>query len=100
MKRARPRAFEEVRAAMDPADRARVDRIESFVDPGEPCESHNKVVFGEHQDGTWFVAHQDSDGGMYDVTFSGEEAERRARAYFAALKSGACKIVRAGPPRH
>jgi hypothetical protein len=48
----------------------------------------------------WRVEYFDDDGGCYVTIFAGPSAEQRARDYFAALKAGAMKIVRDGPPTH
>lgn len=40
----------------------------------------------------WRVEYQDDDGGCYVTIFAGPFAERRALAYFAALKSGALEL--------
>jgi hypothetical protein len=43
--------------------------------------------------GKWRVEYQDDDGACYIVTFTGPAADRRARAYFQALRSGALALV-------
>jgi hypothetical protein len=50
--------------------------------------------------GEWRVEYQDDDGGCYVTIFAGPGAERRARDYFNAIKSGALKTVRYGPTEH
>ena len=50
--------------------------------------------------GEWRVEYQDDDGGCYMTIFAGPKAERRARDYFNALKTGALKTVRDGPLEH
>jgi hypothetical protein len=42
----------------------------------------------------WIVEWLDSDGGCYVTTFDGPFAERRAREYFGALKTGQLKVQR------
>jgi hypothetical protein len=42
----------------------------------------------------WFIEWFDGDGGCYVTTFNGPLAERRARDYFGALKSGQLKVLR------
>ena len=69
-----------------------------------PCENdfHADVIL--HEDfggnGEWRVEYQDDDGACYVTIFAGPVAERRARDYFEALKSGALKTVREGPLEH
>jgi hypothetical protein len=101
MRRASPRTLEEVIAAMDPADHARLVRVESFVDVGAGSEHKNLVLLmpDRDRDGLWHVGHEDSDGAMYEASFEDPEAERRARDYFEALNDGRIKTLRAGPPR-
>jgi hypothetical protein len=43
---------------------------------------------------------QDDDRAIYLTVFADPEAEQRARDYFAALKGGGIKIIRAGAPSH
>ena len=40
----------------------------------------------------WRVEYEDHDGSCYVVVFPGADAERRARDYFAALKSSAIPL--------
>jgi hypothetical protein len=90
----RPRSFDEVIAALDPAERARVERIETFLDPNVDSDEA-EVSIGEDRDqpGEWRVEYfHRSDG--YVTIFAGPMAEQRARAYFDMLKSGALKIIR------
>jgi hypothetical protein len=91
----RPRTFAEVKAAQNPAELARLNAGEKFTD-------HESAVTlaDRHGNGDWRVEWFDDDGGCYVTIFAGEAAERRARAYFAALKSGALQVVRAGPRTH
>jgi hypothetical protein len=81
---------------------ARIDRVwtqgEHFDDPnGPPDDTWAREVF-VHPDceggNFWQVDWGDSDGGCYTTTFNGPMAEKRARAYFNALKSGQLKVLR------
>jgi hypothetical protein len=88
---ARPRTFEEVRAAnlKDPFHAARIARVES----GETFDGvsvHPDCEGGNH----WIVEWFDSDGGCYVTTFDGPLPEQRARDYFDALKAGRPKVLR------
>ena len=91
----RPKSsFDEVIAALDSAERARIDRLETFFDPNADKDDA-EVSVGEDRDqpGEWRVEYfQKPDG--YVTIFAGPMAEQRARAYFDALKSGALKIIR------
>jgi hypothetical protein len=98
---ARPRTFEEVLAAnlQDPFHSARLARLasgERFVDPTASDPSTGEVsVHPDCEGGShWLVEWGDDDGGCYVTTFDGPLAERRARDYFEALRSGQLK-----PPR-
>ena len=84
----RPRTFEEVVASQSPADRARWEASETFND------GQSDVLVIEGRDGDWQVEWLGSDGECYVTVFAGDAAERRARAYFAALKSGALEVMR------
>jgi hypothetical protein len=90
----RPRTFEEVVAAQSPADRARWAASDTFND------GQSDVLVIEACDGDWQVEWIGSDSECYVTVFAGEAAEARARAYFAALKSGALKVIRSGPVQH
>jgi hypothetical protein len=92
----RPRTFEEVKAAQDPAELARLNAGERFTDP----VSDVTVFADRHGNGDWRVEWFDDDGACYVTIFAGEAAEQRARAYFGALKGGALKVIRAGPLPH
>ena len=94
---ARPRTFEEVKAAnlADPFHAARIARLDSgerFDDPNGPSDDrwarevfvHPDCEGGSH----WMVDWGDRDGGCYVTTFDGPMAEQRAREYFDALKAG------------
>jgi len=58
------------------------------------------VIEDQARNGEWQVEHSDNGGGCYVTLFAGPEAERRARNYFQALKSGTIKIVREGATEH
>jgi hypothetical protein len=90
----RPRSsFDEVIAALDPAERTRIDRIETFFDPSADKDDAEVSVGEDPQPGEWRVEYfQKADG--YVTIFAGPMAEQRARAYFDALKSGALKVMR------
>ena len=96
----KPRAFQEVVAATDPALRERIERAELYRDPAVENGFHAYVMLQEDRDGNgeWLVSYQDDDGASYLTLFSGPKAERRARDYFHALKIGRIKTVRDGLP--
>ena len=98
----KPRTFEEVVAAEDPALRERMERAEFYRDPAVKNDFHAAVVLHEDRDrnGEWLVSYQDDDRAIYLTVFSGPEAQQRARDYFAALKGGGIKTIRAGAPSH
>jgi hypothetical protein len=85
----RPRSFEEVVAALSPAERTRIGRIETFT------ADQVEVNLAEDRDepGEWRVEYFDEDGACYVTIFAGPRAEPRARAYFEALKSGQLNII-------
>jgi hypothetical protein len=92
---ARPRTFEEVRAAnwQEPFHAARLARLRSgerFDDPTVSAPALREVsVHPDCEGGNhWMVEYFDSDGGCYVTTFDGPLAEQRARDYFFALKTG------------
>ena len=91
MRNTRPRTFKEVVAAQDPAEMARLERGDRFVDPSVNA-FHGEVSVNEDRFGTgeWRVENFDDDGGCYEPA-----AERRARDYFNSLKSGRLRWVRA-----
>ena len=100
---ARPRTFEEVRAAnlADPFHAARIARLESgetFDDPTATNDDRWAREVSVHPDceggSHWLVEWGDSDGGCYVTTFDGPMAEQRAREYFNALKAGRLKVLR------
>jgi hypothetical protein len=96
----KPRTFAEVVAAEDMAMRERIERAELYRDPAVENDFHADVILHEDLDGNgeWRVEYQDDDGGCYVTIFAGPAAERRARDYFTALKTGTVKTVRDGPP--
>jgi hypothetical protein len=98
----KPRTFEEVVAATDPAVRERIERAEIYSDPAVENDFHADVILMEDRDGNgeWRVEYQDDDGACYVTIFAGPAAERRARDYFEALKTGTLKTVRYGPSEH
>ena len=100
---ARPRTFEEVKAAnlADPFHAARIARLDSgerFDDPNGPSDDRWAREVFVHPDceggDFWQVDWGDSDGGCYTTTFDGPMAEQRARDYFDALKAGRLKVLR------
>jgi hypothetical protein len=93
MRGPRPRTFTEVVAAQDPTEIARLARGEHFTDPSVRS-FHAEVSVNEdrHGSGEWRVEYFDNDGGCYVTIFAGPASERRARDYFASLKSGRLKI--------
>ena len=100
MRSPRPRTFEEVVAAQDPTEMARLERGEHFTDPSVSA-FHGEVSVNEdrHGSGDWRVEYFDDDGGSYVTIFAGPASERRARDYFASLKSGRLKIQRESLPQ-
>jgi hypothetical protein len=100
---ARPRTFEEVRAAnlADPFHAARIARLDSgdrFDNPNGPSDDRWAREVFVHPDceggDFWQVDRGDRDGGCYVTTFDGPMAEQRARDYFRALKTGQLKVLR------
>jgi len=49
------------------------------------------------EEGIFRVEYNDDDGGSYVTIFAGPAAERRARAYFDALKAGTLKVITSLP---
>ena len=96
----RPRTFQQVVAAQDPTEMARLERGDRFVDPSVNA-FHGEVSVNEDRFGTgeWRVEYFDDDGGCYITIFAGPAAERRARDYFISLKSGRLSIQREPLPR-
>ena len=93
----KPRTFAELVAALDPELRARLERGESYNDPAVADAFQRQVMVFEDRRGSteWRVEYFDDDGGRYVTVFSGPEAERRAREYFAGLKGGQLRTIRA-----
>jgi hypothetical protein len=85
----RPRTFDEIIAALNPDERARIERIETFSDANAPNgEAEVSLAEDRDQPGEWRVEYfHEADG--YVKIFAGPLAQQRARAYFDALKSGA-----------
>jgi hypothetical protein len=102
MTKRRPRTFAEVVAAEDLAVRERIERAQLYRDPAVENDFHAEVILQEDLDGNgeWRVESQDDDGACYVTILAGPSADRRARDYFNALKSGALKTVRYGPSEH
>jgi hypothetical protein len=95
MRGSRPRTFEDVVAAQDPTEMAHLERGEHFTDPSvSPFHGEVSVNEDRHGSGEWRVEYFDDDGGCYVTIFAGPASERRARDYFASLKSGRLKIQR------
>jgi hypothetical protein len=100
---ARPRTFEEVKAAnlADPFHAARIARLnmgERFDDTSAASDDRWEREVSVHPDceggNHWLVEWGDSDGGCYVTVFDGPMAEQRARDYFDALKGGRLKVLR------
>jgi hypothetical protein len=93
----KPRTFAELVDALDPEERARLERRESFDDPAVRDGGLTKVTVFEdrHGSGEWHVEYNDDNGDCYVTVFAGPEAERRAQGYFAALKTGQLLTIRA-----
>jgi hypothetical protein len=98
----RAKTFAELVAAIDPALRERIERAQVYRDPAVENDFHADVILQEdlHGNGEWRVEYQDDDGACYVTIFAGQAAERRARDYFYALKTGVLKTVRDGPSEH
>lgn len=90
------RTFEQVVAATDPEELARLNRSEKYDDPAVADSGLCKVTVHEdrHDTGDWHVSYFDNDGGCYVAVFAGPRAEWRARAYFEALKTGQLRTIR------
>ena len=94
-----PRTFQELVDAMDPAERERLARDQSYRDPAVERDFHADVWFAadRRERGVWRVKYQDDDGGCCVTIFSGPATERRARDYFEALQSGRLNTIREVP---
>jgi hypothetical protein len=89
----KPRSFDEVPAAMDSAEPARIKGMESFVTD----EGKVNLMVDPEEPGGWrveFLENDDASGSLHFTVFAGPMAEQRARDYFGALKSGTLQIVR------
>jgi hypothetical protein len=98
----KPRTFAELVAAMDPDERARLERGEKYDDPAVTDTGLRNVTVFEDRDGSgeWRVEYFDDDGGCYVTVFAGPVAEGRAREYFAALKAGQLRTIRESMVAH
>jgi hypothetical protein len=85
----RPRTLKEVAAPQCAADRERLERAEHLMDPTREVT----IIEDRARNGDWRVEYFGRDSAGYVTIFTGPEAERRARAYFQALKSGAVGSV-------
>jgi hypothetical protein len=96
-----PRTFQELVDAMDPAERARLERDESYRDPAVKNRFHADVWLLEDRNapGDWRVEWQDDDGGCYVTIFAGPAAEQRARTYYEALQMKRLPTIRTRRPR-
>jgi hypothetical protein len=98
----RPRTFAELVAAMNPAERGRLERAEHYADHTVKNDFHAQVWLLEDRDapGEWRVEYQDEDGGGYVTIFAGPAAERRARTYYEALQAKRLPTIREGAQSH
>jgi hypothetical protein len=94
-----PRTFQELVAAMNPAERERFGRYESYRDRAVEQDFHADVwlVADRRERGVWRVEYKDDDGGCYVTIFAGPVAEQRARDYFEALQAGRLRTIRGAP---
>ena len=90
----RSRSFAEAVAIQVEEERARWETRDSFHDG----KGDVTLIRGYH--GSWHVEWTGEPDDYCVTAFSGPGAETRARDYFAALKSGALKVIRAGPIQH
>ena len=94
----RSRSFAESVAALAEEDRARWETRDTFHDG----KGDVTLIRGYHA--SWHVEWTGEPDDYCVTAFSGPAAETRARAYFAALKSGALKVIRSadahGPGAH
>ena len=97
-----PRTFQELVDAMDPAERKRLDRDESYRDPAVENDFHADVwlVDDRNASGVWRVEYQDDDGGCYVTIFAGPAASQRARDYYKALRAGLLATIRDDASMH
>ena len=98
----KPRTFDEVVAAEARTFRDRIQRAQFYRDSAVENDFHADVVLHEdlNGNGEWRVEYEDDDGACYVTIFAGPKAERRARDYYEALKTGTLKTVRYGPSEH
>jgi hypothetical protein len=98
----RPRTFAELVTALEPEERARLERGESYDDAAVAEAFLRQVAVFEDRHGSreWRVEYFDDDGGCYVTVFGGPEAERRAREYFSALKGGQLRTIRESVVSH
>ena len=82
--------------------RERIERAEIYNDPAVENDFHGDVILHEDLARQRRMARRISGRrwGCYMTIFAGPKAERRARDYFNALKTGALKTVRDGPLEH
>jgi hypothetical protein len=87
----RPRTFAELVAAMNPAERERLDRAEHYADHAVKNDFHARVWLLEDRDapGDWRVEYHDDNGACYVTIFCGPAAEQRAEAISRRCKRGA-----------
>jgi hypothetical protein len=81
----RPRTLKEVAAPQYAADRERLERAEHLMVPTREVT----IIEDQARNGDWRVEYFGRDSAGYVTIFTGPKAERRARDYFQALKSGA-----------
>jgi hypothetical protein len=94
MRNTRPRTFEEVVAAQDPTEMARLERGDRFVDPSVNA-FHGEVSVNEDRFGTgeWRVEYLTMTGAA-TLRFSPVVRPRGVRAIISSLKSGRLIIQR------
>jgi hypothetical protein len=73
-----PRSFDEIIAVLNPAERARIERIETFSDPNAPVgEAEVSLAEDRDQPGEWCIEYfHEADG--YVTIFAGPMAQQRA----------------------
>jgi hypothetical protein len=73
-----PRSFDEIIAVLNPAERARIERIETFSDPNAPVgEAEVSLAEDRDQPGEWRIEYfHEADG--YVTIFAGPMAQQRA----------------------
>ena len=90
----RSRSFAESVAIQVEEERARWETRDCFHDG----KSDVTLIRGYH--GSWHVECRGEPDDYCVPAFSGPGAETRARAYFAALKSGALQVIRSESTEH